>query len=173
LKIIGVDPGIAESGVGAIEQQSNSLSLIEYYCISTSPDTPFPERLVAIYNGFMESLEKIRPDACAIESIFFAKNAKSAFQVGHARGVFIVCAANAGVPVYEYTPPQIKKALVGKGRAEKGQVQYMTKMVLGLDEIPRPDHCADAIAVAICHSNASKFDALTGGGRQVFGRRKR
>jgi len=162
VRIIGVDPGLANSGIGVVEQDGNALRLIEYTCVTTEPDTPFSDRLLTIYNGFGEMLERHGADACAIESIFFAKNAKSAFQVGHARGVFLVRAAQAGVPVYEYTPLQIKKALVGAGRADKGQVQYMTRVILGLDEVPKPDHAADAVGVAICHANMERYLRMTG-----------
>lgn len=120
-----------------------------------------------MFNGV---IQQYRPDACALEALYFAKNAKSAFQVGHARGVFILCASLAGLPVFEYTPIQIKKALVGGGRAEKQQVQYMTKMLLRLEEVPRPDHAADALAVAICHCNSARFRSLVGDERRVYGR---
>lgn len=168
MRIIGVDPGLANSGIGIIEQEGSSIKLLGSKCISTDPATPFPERLMDIYGEFEDFLDEFTPDACAIESIFFAKNAKSAFQVGHARGVFILSAGLRSVPVYEYTPPQIKKALVGKGRADKSQVQFMTKMILNLAEVPSPDHVADALAAAICHANSSKFLGLTGAEQLVY-----
>ena len=172
MRIVGVDPGLADSGYGVIEEKDNSLRVIEYSCISTSKDTPFPERLRFIYDEFARVLGEFKPDACAIEALYFAKNAKSAFQVGHARGVFILCASLAGIPVYEYTPIQVKQALVGNGRAEKSQIQFMVKMLMKLEEIPRPDHAADALAVAICHANSSRLRKLIGDERQVYGRKR-
>ena len=168
VRIIGVDPGLANSGVGVVDEDNGALRLVEYGTISTPADTPFPERLLTIHVRFDEILDRTGPELCAVESIFFAKNAKSAFQVGHARGVFIVCAARRGIPVYEYSPPQIKKALVGAGRADKAQVQYMTKVILGLTEVPQPDHAADALGVAICHANSIKMMRLMGDDRQVY-----
>jgi crossover junction endodeoxyribonuclease RuvC len=173
LRIIGVDPGLADSGYGIVEEDGGTLRAVRHGCISTSKETPFPERLRSIYDEFSRVLEETRPDACALEALYFAKNAKSAFQVGHARGVFILGASLAGLPVFEYTPIQIKKALVGAGRAEKQQVQYMTKVILRLDEIPRPDHASDALAAAICHLNSSRFRALVGEERLVYGRCRR
>ncbi|HOX28427.1 MAG TPA: crossover junction endodeoxyribonuclease RuvC [bacterium] len=172
MRVIGVDPGLADSGYGVVEERDRQLSVVEFSTISTSKDTPFPERLRLIHDEFTRVLREFQPEACAVEAIYFAKNAKSAFQVGHARAVFILCASLAGIPVFEYTPIQIKKALVGVGRAEKSQVQYMTKMVLRLEEPPWSDHAADALAVAICHINSSRFSAITGGQRVVYGRRR-
>jgi crossover junction endodeoxyribonuclease RuvC len=171
VRIIGVDPGLAESGYGIIEEQDNTLHVIGYDCIITPKETPFPERLRFIFDTFSKAIGEFKPDACAIEALYFAKNAKSAFQVGHARAVFILAASLAGIPVFEYTPIQVKKALVGTGRAEKQQVQYMTKMLLRLEEIPKPDHSADALAVAVCHCNSSRFRTLVGDERRVYGRR--
>ncbi len=172
MRIIGVDPGLADSGFGIIEEQNNSLRVIEYDCLSTPKETPFPERLREIYDRFTQVLMEYKPGACAIEALYFAKNAKSAFQVGHARGVFILAASLAGLPVYEYTPIQIKQALVGVGRAEKSQIGYMVKMLLKLEEPPKPDHCADALAVAVCHANSARMRALMGEERRVYGRTK-
>ena len=172
LRIVGVDPGLADSGYGVIDQDGGALKLAGYSTIRTPAAMPFPERLKSIYDQFDAVLEEYSPEVCALESIFFAKNAKSAFQVGHGRAVFILCAALRGIPVYEYTPPQIKKALTGSGKADKEQIQYMTKMVLGLKEIPQPDHAADAIAVAVCHANISKFQALTGATQLVYGTKR-
>jgi len=168
VRIIGVDPGLANSGYGIIEEQAGSLKTIEYACITTSKDDPFPQRLREIYDDFAEVLREFKPDACSIEALYFAKNAKSAFQVGHARGVFILCASLEGIPVFEYTPIQIKKAIVGRGRADKQQVQYMTKVILNLEEEPQPDHAADALAAAICHSNSDRLREMTGNQRKVY-----
>ena len=172
MRIIGVDPGLADTGYGVIEETGGALRIIEYSCISTPKEMPFPERLRAIHDEFAGVLAEWKPDSCAIEALYFAKNAKSAFQVGHARGVLILCASLAGVPVYEYTPIQVKQALVGVGRAEKSQVQYMVKMLLKLEEPPRPEHAADALAVAVCHANSARMRSLIGDERTVY-RRKR
>ncbi|MFA6450008.1 MAG: crossover junction endodeoxyribonuclease RuvC [bacterium] len=172
MRIVGVDPGLADSGYGVIDEKNNALSVVEYSCISTSKETPFPERLRSIYDDFARVLEEYKPESCAIEALYFAKNAKSAFQVGHARGVFILAASLAGIPVYEYTPIQVKQALVGNGRAEKSQLSYMVKMLLKLEEPPQPDHASDALSVAICHANSSRMRALIGEERLVYGRRK-
>jgi len=168
LIVIGVDPGLADSGYGVVEDGGGPLRCVCYDCISTPKEMPFPDRLRDIYDAFSRVLAERKPDACAIEALYFAKNARSAFQVGHARGVFILAASLAGIPVFEYTPVQIKKALVGAGRAEKQQVQYMTKVLLRLDAPARPDHAADALAVAICHCNSARFRTLTGAERRVY-----
>jgi crossover junction endodeoxyribonuclease RuvC len=168
--IIGVDPGLANTGYGVINAEDHTLVPLSHDCIVTSADTPFPERLLEIFNQFSSVLREYRPDVCAVESIFFAKNAKSAFQVGHARGVCIVAAAREGIPVFEYTPLQIKKALVGVGRAEKAQVHYMIKIILGLKQLPGPEHVSDALAVAVCHANSSKFRKIVGQEQQVYRR---
>lgn len=167
--IIGVDPGLANTGYGIIDVQGQTLKPVTYGCITTPADMPFPERLLQIHDAFSEVLDHHKPELCAMESIFFAKNAKSAFQVGHARGASILTAALREIPVYEYTPIQIKKALTGVGRADKNQVQYMTRVILSLKEIPKPDHAADALAVAICHANSMKLRAVTGNSKHVYG----
>lgn len=168
MRIVGVDPGIANSGYGLIEAEGNDLRLVGHGTIVTGASEAFPDRLLKIYREFEKLLDSAKPEVCCVESIFFAKNAKSAFQVGHARAVFMVCAAQRGIPVYEYTPPQVKKALVGAGRAEKEQVQYMVKALLRMAEIPKPDHAADALAVAICHANSIRFHTLIGREQTVY-----
>lgn len=167
--IIGVDPGLANTGYGIIDIQGQTLKPVVHGCIITPADLPFPDRLLQIHDAFSEVLDLHKPEVCAMESIFFAKNAKSAFQVGHARGASILTAALREIPVYEYTPIQIKKALTGVGRADKNQVQYMTRVILSLKEIPKPDHAADALAVAICHANSMKLRAVTGKPKLVYG----
>ena len=168
--IMGVDPGLANTGLGIINAEGQTLTSIHYDCIITESTADFAERLLRIHEALLRAIDAHQPDACAMESIFFAKNAKSAFQVGHGRGACILTAAIRGVPVFEYTPLQIKKALVGVGRAEKEQVQYMTRMLLGLKETPKPDHAADALAVAVCHANSMKFRAITGNQAHIYGR---
>jgi len=168
LLIIGVDPGLANTGYGLISVDGQVLKEVVHGCITTPADMPFPDRLLRIHDAFSEVLDHHKPHVCAMESIFFAKNAKSAFQVGHARGACILTAALHSIPVYEYTPIQIKKALVGVGRAEKAQVQYMTRVVLGLKADPQPEHAADALAVAVCHANSMKMRALAGDVKHVY-----
>ena len=166
--IIGVDPGLANTGYGVIDAQGQSFQSVVYGCVTTPADMPFPVRLAQLHDALDDVLELHKPELCAMESIFFAKNAKSAFQVGHARGAAILTAALRGIPVYEYTPIQIKKALTGVGRADKAQVQYMTRVILNLKAVPEPDHAADALAVAICHANSMKLRAATGDAKLVY-----
>lgn len=167
---MGVDPGLANTGLGIINAEGQTLTAVHYDCITTESTAEFPDRLLRIHEALTIAIDTHRPDVCAMESIFFAKNAKSAFQVGHGRGACILTAALRGVPVFEYTPLQIKKALVGVGRAEKAQVQYMTRMLLGLRETPQPEHAADALAVAICHANSMKFRTVIGTSALVYGK---
>mgnify|MGYP001944223254 FL=1 len=126
---------------------------IDYGTVNTPAHMDTSQRLVRIFDGVCEIMEHFRPDAVAIEELFFNKNVKTAISIGQARGVAIVAAAKYGVPIYEYTPLQVKQAVVGYGRAEKIQVQNMVKMLLGLNEIPKPDDAADALGIAICHIN--------------------
>ena len=130
---------------------------MDYGAILTPSDQIFPLRLKAVYDQLNDIIEKHRPDDLAIEELFFNKNVKTAIKVGHARGVQILAAVNHDLEVYEYTPLQVKQAVVGYGRAEKRQVQEMVKILLNLDKIPKPDDVADALAVAICHGSSLKF----------------
>jgi len=157
---MGVDPGIAILGYGLLRMEGNKFSIIDSGAITTEHTMSMPDRLSCIYNGLNLLLSKYKPDAYAIEELFFNKNIKTALTVGHARGVAILAASNHNIPIFEYTPLQVKQAIVGYGRAEKKQMQQMVKMLLGLDEIPKPDDVADALAVAICHGNSSKFSNL-------------
>lgn len=155
--IIGVDPGIATVGYGIIECIGNSYKALEHGTIETSPNILFPSRLQAVYRELSEIIKFFKPEDMAIEELFFNKNVKTAIKVGHARGVEILAAVDHNIGVYEYTPLQIKQAVVGYGRAEKHQVQEMVKLLLNLKEIPKPDDAADALAVAICHGSSLKF----------------
>ncbi|NLZ38380.1 MAG: crossover junction endodeoxyribonuclease RuvC [Firmicutes bacterium] len=152
--ILGVDPGIAATGYGVVKIEGQKACALEYGCIRTPAKTPMPDRLLQIYQGLQQILTSYNPDTVAIEKIFFAKNAISAMQVGEARGVAVLAACHAGLQVYEYTPLQVKQAVVGYGKAEKNQVQQMVKLILGLNEIPRPDDAADGLAVALCHAHS-------------------
>lgn len=155
--ILGVDPGIATVGYGVVELVGNKYRVIDYGAILTPSDQLFPDRLRSVYDQLNDVIIRHRPDDLAIEELFFNKNVKTAIKVGHARGVEILAAVNHDLEVYEYTPLQVKQAVVGYGRAEKRQVQEMVKILLNLEKIPKPDDVADALAVAICHGSSLKF----------------
>ena len=149
--ILGIDPGLATLGWGVIEAQPGRQRLIEYGCILTTPDQRFPERLRQIGEEMRALLQRFRPEEIAFEELFFAKNVTTALNVGAARGVSIAACAEYTDQLYEYTPMQVKQAIVGWGGAEKKQIQQMVKLLLGMKEIPKPDDAADAIACAITH----------------------
>jgi crossover junction endodeoxyribonuclease RuvC len=151
LRIMGVDPGSDTTGYGVIQSAGRNYELIEYAGIRAPARFSFAERLLIISQKLEEVLERLRPHACAVEETFYAVNVKSALKLGHVRGVVLVTAARAAVPVFEYSPLEIKSALVGYGRAEKHQVQEMVRILLGLKEPPEPLDASDALAAAICH----------------------
>lgn len=150
MRILGIDPGTARLGYGIIED-TPQLSVVDFGCITTPAKDSQPDRLLSIYRQLEEIFEAAAPDEVAVERLFFNQSVTTVFAVGEARGVVLLRAAEAGCPVSDYTPPQIKQALVGYGRADKRQVQSMVSMALSLAEPPRPDDAADALAVAICH----------------------
>ncbi|MGI6031476.1 MAG: crossover junction endodeoxyribonuclease RuvC [Eubacteriales bacterium] len=152
--ILGVDPGIATIGTGVIKYEGNRFTTIYYDSIITPPKIPLATRLSMLYDELTRIIRTYRPEMMAVEELFFNNNEKTAIAVGQGRGVILLCGAQAGLPVFEYTPLQIKQAVVGYGRAEKKQVQLMTKMLLGLERVPKPDDTADALAVAICHAHS-------------------
>lgn len=154
LRILGIDPGIAIVGFGFIDKQGSKLTPVQYGCIQTEAHTPEEERLLHVYEGMVQLIEKYNPDAVALEKLFFNRNVTTAMSVGQARGVLVLAAVQKGLPVAEYTPMQVKQAIVGYGKAEKRQVQEMTRMFLKLQAIPKPDDVADALAVAICHAHS-------------------
>ena len=158
MRILGIDPGYAIVGIGVIEYVGNKFKVIEYTKISTNAGTDFPQRLKAIYDSLNEIIHTYKPDVIAIEELFFNNNAKTAINVGQGRGICLLCGAINNIPIYEYTPLQIKQAVVGYGRAVKEQVQQMVKVLLNLEKIPKPDDVADALAVAICglHTAATR-----------------
>jgi crossover junction endodeoxyribonuclease RuvC len=160
LLIMGIDPGIAILGYGFVEYKGNSFKVIDYGAVTTEAGTPMSKRLSIIHKELIELIEKYKPEAFAAEELFFNKNIKTALTVAHARGVAIVAASNMGLPIYEYTPLQVKQAVAGYGRADKKQMQQMVKVLLGLREVPKPDDVADALAVAICHGHSSNFAHL-------------
>ncbi len=150
--ILGIDPGFAITGYGVIECQGNRLRMLQYGVVSTKAGTPFTWRLLQIRDQLSEILNTYQPDACAVEELFFNSNTTTAIQVAQGRGVAITTVADRGIPIYEYTPLEVKRTVVGYGRAEKKQVQQMVKVMLKLEAIPKPDDAADALAIAICHS---------------------
>ena len=152
--ILGIDPGYAIVGTGVVEYSGNKFRAIDYKPITTDAKIPFELRLKIIYDGVCELIDEYKPDFMSIEELFFNNNAKTAIAVGQARGVIILAAVNKGVPVFEYTPLQVKQAIVGYGRAEKNQVQQMVKAMLGLNAVPKPDDVADALALAMCHGHS-------------------
>jgi len=152
--ILGIDPGYAIVGVGVIEYTGNKFRTIDYFAITTDAHTPFEQRLKIIYEGLNDVIEKYKPDFMSIEELFFNDNAKTAIAVGQARGVIILSAVNHNVEIFEYTPLQVKQAVVGYGRADKVQVQQMTKAILNLNAVPKPDDVADALAIAVCHAHS-------------------
>lgn len=154
--ILGIDPGSQITGYGVVEQKGNRLIHVDNGCIVTGTKKEFSQRLKEIYAGLQDVIERYQPEAVSIEDIFFSVNARSALKLGQARGAAILSSVNAGKEVFEYTPMQVKLAVVGYGRATKDQVQKMTRVLLNLPEVAQAD-AADALAVAICHINSSKF----------------
>ena len=155
MRILGIDPGYAIVGYGVLDYDRARFSVVNYGAITTQAGTPFERRLEEIYNDMCTVLETFKPDAMSIEKLFFTNNKTTGIDVAQARGVIVLAAAQHGVQIYEYTPLQVKQAVVGYGRAEKQQVQAMVKNILRLDEVPKPDDTADAVALAICHGHSS------------------
>ena len=152
--ILGIDPGYAIVGWGVLAYQGNQFKVLDYGAITTGADMDLFRRFQAIHQDLNAIIEKYRPDAMAIEELFFNSNRTTAINVAQARGVLILSALNLNVPVFEYTPLQVKQAVAGYGRAEKQQVQQMTKILLNLPAVPKPDDTADALAIAICHGHS-------------------
>ena len=163
MKILGIDPGYAIVGYGVIEYSGNKFKPIEFGAITTENNQPFSVRLKQIYDSLINIINIHNPEFLSIEELFFNTNVKTAIAVGHARGVLMLAAENCGVPIYEYTPLQIKQAVTGYGRADKNQVQQMVKMFLSLPKVPKPDDTADALAVAICHAHSYNPKKVIGG----------
>jgi len=159
MKIIGIDPGSRITGYGLIRKEGNRLIHLDNGAIFTDAHKDFPLRLQRIYRGLTEVIEQHRPDAMAVENIFFATNVQSALKLGQARGAAIVAGVNAGLPVYEYSALQVKQAVVGHGRAAKDQVQKMLKALLNLPEVAQED-ASDALAVAVCHAHSVGLNTL-------------
>ncbi|MDO5490915.1 MAG: crossover junction endodeoxyribonuclease RuvC [Bacillota bacterium] len=155
MKILGIDPGYAILGYGVIEKTGNHFRAIDYGAVTTPKEMPMDQRLEHLYDSLREIIEEQRPDVASIEQLYFNNNAKTAINVGQARGVAVLACVKGGIEVAEYTPLQIKQALVGYGRAEKKQVQFMVKTMLNLPKVPKPDDTADALAAAICHGHSA------------------
>ena len=151
MRVFGIDPGCERTGYGCVETDGSRHRIITCGAVSTRAADSFSGKLFEIHRRLVELLAECRPDSVAIENIFYATNVRSALKLGHARGVAMLAAAQAGLTVVEYTPAEIKRAVVGYGRAEKPQVQQMVKLLLGLEVVPSPHDAADALAVAICH----------------------
>ena len=156
--ILGIDPGYARVGWAALEVENSKFKIQKYGCIETSKNTKPQERLVDVYKQVCALIKKHKPDSLAVEELFFTTNAKTAFKVGEARGVIILAGAMQKIPVFSYTPLQVKIAVTGYGKADKPQVGRMIKAILKMKEIPKLDDTADAIAVALTHAFTKKFD---------------
>ena len=155
MKILGIDPGYAILGYGVVEKIGNKFKVCDYGAITTDAGTPMTERLEYLYDSLREIIEEHHPDVASIEELFFNTNITTGIAVAHGRGIILFTAEKLGVPVFEYTPSQVKQAVVGYGKAEKRQVMDMTKRLLKLRSVPRPDDAADALALAICHARSA------------------
>ena len=151
MKVIGIDPGTGRVGWGIISHEKGTDSLIECGCFETTIKSELPGRLRKIYHFLQTLIKKHKPDVLAVESLFFSTNVKTAFDVGAARGVILLAGEEAGIPIFQYTPLQVKSSLTGYGKAEKNQIQFMVTKILHLKEIPKPDDAADAVAIALTH----------------------
>lgn len=165
MRILGIDPGYAIVGCGLVDCCHGRFSLVEYDAITTPAGMDMEERLEMIYNSLTFAIQKYRPQVMAIEQLFFANNQKTVMAVSQARGVLLLCARQQGLDIFEYTPLQVKQAVVGYGKAEKQQVMEMTRRILKLEQVPKPDDAADALAIAICHghtagSSLARFENL-------------
>ena len=155
LRILGIDPGIAIVGFGLIEANAGQAQMLQYGAVTTEAGLPLATRLWQIGNDMEELIAQCRPDVIAIEELFFNNNITTGIAVAHGRGVILYSAEKCGIPLYEYTPSQVKQAVVGYGKAEKRQVMDMTKRLLKLKAVPKPDDAADALAIALCHARSA------------------
>jgi crossover junction endodeoxyribonuclease RuvC len=156
MRILGIDPGSGSTGYGIIDTDGSKHKAVLFGAIQTNARRPFHERLLKIHEKLTEILQREKADVMAIEEVFYATNVQSALRLGHARGIALLVAAQQGIGVSEYSPLEIKSAVVGYGRADKTQIQMMVRLLLDLPEVPTPDHAADALAVAICHAHRSR-----------------
>lgn len=153
MRILGIDPGYAIVGWGVLDFENNKFSIVDFGAVTTDAGTPFEDRLKTVYEDISYIMDTMHPDALSIEKLFFQNNQKTAIDVAQARGVLLLAARQHCIDIFEYTPMQIKQGVVGYGKAEKKQVQEMTRTILGLDSVPKPDDTADALAMAICHAH--------------------
>lgn len=154
MRILGIDPGIATIGFGLVEADRTKASMVTYGAITTPAGLPLSKRLYQIFSDMEELIGQLKPDVISIEELFFNNNITTGIAVAHGRGVILLAAEKCGVPLYEYTPSQVKMAVVGYGKAEKRQVMDMTRRLLNLKVVPRPDDAADALALALCHARS-------------------
>lgn len=164
--ILGIDPGYAIVGYGAVEYNRGRFRPLGYGAITTPAGVPLQKRLLEIHQDMLTLLDQFKPEAASVEELFFNTNVTTGIAVGHARGVILLALAQRDVPFFEYTPAQVKQAVTGYGRAEKRQVMEMTRSLLGLKKIPRPDDAADALAVAVCHGHSASSRMLIDGRTQ-------
>ncbi len=162
MRVLGIDPGLATTGYGVVENNNQNFQGLDYGIISTPSAQTLEQRIFSIYNNVIILVNRFSPEMVAVEKLFFCKNISTAVQVGEARGAIFTAAAEKQLPIFEYTPLQVKQAVVGYGRAEKRQVQHMVAIILKLPQIPSPDDAADALAVALCHLQSYKWQQLTG-----------
>jgi crossover junction endodeoxyribonuclease RuvC len=155
MRILGIDPGIATIGFGLVESERGQVHMVTYGAITTPAGLPLSRRLLQIDRDMDELIGQLKPDVISIEELFFNTNITTGIAVAHGRGVILCAAERCGIPLYEYTPSQVKQAVVGYGKAEKRQVMQMVKMILKLKAVPRPDDAADALALAICHARSA------------------
>ena len=161
MRILGLDPGTATTGYGIIDVgEDGRLTAVSYGTITTPAKIPMPSRLQMIERELLALIDEFQPDSSGIEEVFFGRNVTTAITVGQARGVLILTLANAKIPIGEYSPPKIKDAVTGYGKADKAQVQMMVRNLLDLEETPRPDDAADGLAVAITHAQYQRFESL-------------
>ena len=154
MRILGIDPGYATTGFGLLESDAADVRLLQYGVVTTPKELPFPQRLEVLYDDLLRLVEATAPDAAAVEELFWGHNITTGIGVSHGRGVILLALTKAGVPIHEYTPMQVKQAVVGYGKAEKRQVMDMTRRLLHMEKVARPDDAADAIAIALCHARA-------------------
>lgn len=155
MRILGIDPGIAIVGFGLIESNRGSVRMLQYGAVTTEAGLPLATRLVQIENDMTALIAQLKPDEIAVEELFFSKNITTGIAVAHGRGVILCTAERLGVPIFEYTPMQVKQAVAGYGLADKKQVMDMTKRLLKLKAVPKPDDAADALAITICHARSA------------------
>ncbi len=158
MRILGIDPGSKTTGYGVIDNNKDKLSLVVYGTTKSRKADPFPERLKIVFDGLNRVIEDYKPDHIALENVFYGKSVKSAIKIGEARGVAILCSAIAKIPMFEYAPTVVKRAVVGYGNAQKAQVSEMVKIILALSETPKDLDATDALAIAICHCHRIKLN---------------